>query len=203
MGGYRILSKVALIGSRLGCPASSLSNDNTRTPSMPMHDTDADGFFSRDESSRNGERTLPPPFLAADMHGIDNIDNGGTLSLAGTGLALTNKDQRLTASEEEIKDGVTAHDASTKNVGDLKVGRRRPIAFNHLTGHFTEALSSTASGGSDQTASWGGTPIVRPAVSNTANKCDVLRRWDCRRHSHGLYDGRLLRSERHGFDAHC
>ena len=58
-------------------------------------------------------------------------------------------------------------DPTTKNVGDLNVGNAEPVAFNHLTGHFTEALTSTAAGGSDQTASWGGTPVIRPAVNNT------------------------------------
>ena len=107
---------------------------------------------------------LFPAFLAADMHGVDNIDNGGTLSLIGTGLGITNKAKNLI----DQADG-TSVDESTKNVGDLNVGNAVPIAFNHLTGNFTEALTSTASGGADQTASWGGTPIVRPTVSNTAN----------------------------------
>ena len=40
-----------------------------------------------------------------------------------------------------------------------------PVGFNHLTGHFTEALISTDAGGSDQTASWGGTPVVRRAMA--------------------------------------
>ena len=47
-------------------------------------------------------------------------------------------------------------DTTSKNVGGLAVGNAQPVAFNHLTGHFTEALLSTAAGGSDQTASWGG-----------------------------------------------
>ena len=107
---------------------------------------------------------LFPTFLAEDMHGIDNIDNGGILSLVGAGLSLTNKDE----AKKEQADG-SSMDESTKNVGDLTVSNAEPIAFNHLTGHFTEALTSTGAGGSDQTASWGGTPIVRPAVANTAN----------------------------------
>ena len=39
-----------------------------------------------------------------------------------------------------------------------------PIAFNYLSGHYTSALTGAASGGSDQTASWGGAPVTRPAV---------------------------------------
>ena len=31
-------------------------------------------------------------------------------------------------------------DPTTKNVGDLSVDNAEPVAFNHLTGHFTEAL---------------------------------------------------------------
>ena len=60
-------------------------------------------------------------------------------------------------------------DNTSKNVGDLNINNAEPIAFNHLTGHFTEALTTTADGGADQTASWGGTPVVRPAVINPAN----------------------------------
>ena len=60
-------------------------------------------------------------------------------------------------------------DMTSKNVGGLSVGNAEPVSFNHLTGHFAEALISTAAGGSDQTASWGGTPVVRPAVMTIAN----------------------------------
>ena len=49
------------------------------------------------------------------------------------------------------------------------MGNAEPVAFNHLTGQFTEALIATAAGGSDQTASWGGTPIIRPGVLNNNN----------------------------------
>ena len=67
------------------------------------------------------------------------------------------------------KGGDAGVDTTSKNVGDLNVGNAMPISFNHLSGNFTEALTSTPGGGADQTASWGGTPITRPAVSNTAN----------------------------------
>ena len=78
---------------------------------------------------------LFPTFLAEDMHEIDkdNIDNGGTLSLLGAGLEFTEHE-----GDEE--------DTTTKNVGDLDVDNAVPIAFNHLTGHYTEALSETACG---------------------------------------------------------
>ena len=54
-------------------------------------------------------------------------------------------------------------------MGDLSINNAQPVSFNHLTGSFTEALTSTADGGADQTASWGGTPVVRPAVDDPAN----------------------------------
>ena len=61
-------------------------------------------------------------------------------------------------------------DTSSTNVGDLNVGNAMPVSFNHLTGHFTEALISTDAGGSDQTASWGGTPVVRPALGTNVRR---------------------------------
>ena len=60
-------------------------------------------------------------------------------------------------------------DVTSKNVGALTVDNAEPIAFNHLTGHFTEALEGTDAGGSDQTASWGGAPVIRPAVTTVLN----------------------------------
>ena len=70
---------------------------------------------------------------------------------------------KFEADDDQTKDN------TSKNVGDLSFENAEPIAFNHLTGNFTEALTSTASGGADQTASWGGTPVIRPAVDNTDN----------------------------------
>ena len=103
-----------------------------------------------------------------------------------------------------------AKDPTTKNVGDLNVDNAEPVAFNHLTGHFTEALVGSAEGGSDQTASWGGTPVIRPAVHNSDNmmplgdymdseRCESRRR-HFGRHPHmktpiTIHDGdRLLRT---------
>ena len=60
-------------------------------------------------------------------------------------------------------------DVTSANVADWGVGDAEVIAFNHLTGHFTEALVGTGEGGTDQTASWGGTPVVRPVVDNRDN----------------------------------
>ena len=58
------------------------------------------------------------------------------------------------------------------------MGNAVPVAFNHLTGNFTEALISTASGGSDQTASWGGTPISPAGCFNNGNGMSVLTNGD-------------------------
>ena len=120
---------------------------------------------------------LFPEFLAKDMHGTDNIDNCGG-GVAG-GLRhevptdpttlLTDNNLGYTKQGEDGAGDCKDADVTSKNTGPLTVDNAHPIAFNHLTGHSTEALISTAAGGADQTASWGGTPIVRPAVQNTAN----------------------------------
>ena len=130
---------------------------------------------------------LFPTFLAKDMHGTDNIDNCGELKLdigADDAARATNNRLAYTAlgadgvndcrkADPDAATPVEA-DSTSKNVGDLNVGNAQPVSFNHLTGHFTEALVSTDTGGADQTASWGGTPIVRPAVANTANGAMLL-----------------------------
>ena len=147
--------------------------------------TDAGTAIDVAEERNQGETAniLFPTFLAKDMHGTDNIDNCGNLTVAdpnatGADATLNNLTHTMfgakgvndcrEASGEGVTPVVTA-DATSKNVGDLNVGNAQPISFNHLTGHFTEALVSTDTGGADQTASWGGTPVVRPAVANTAN----------------------------------
>ena len=149
---------------------------------------DADDGTAIDRASeRNQGETaniLFPAFLVDGMHGTDNIDNCGNLTVANPNAAGADAAQnnlRYTpfggddgpndcrkASGEGVTPVVTA-DTTSKNVGDLSVGNAQPISFNHLTGHFTEALVSTGTGGADQTASWGGTPIIRPAVDDTAN----------------------------------
>ncbi len=115
---------------------------------------------------------LFPTFLAEDMHGMDNIDNGGSIVNAIPGASVDEDaailNHNLMLTKFEATDTQT-EDNTSKNVGDLSFENAEPIAFNHLTGNFTEALTSTASGGADQTASWGGTPVIRPAVDNTDN----------------------------------
>lgn len=126
-----------------------------------------------DTSDRPTVNVLFPTFLAEDLHGTDNIDNGGSItntipSAAAEGSTILNNNlmyTKFTAPDDDAD----AKDNTSKNVGDLSVGNAQPIGFNHLTGHFTEALVGTDAGGGDQTASWGGTPVVRPAVRNRVN----------------------------------
>jgi hypothetical protein len=126
-------------------------------------DENTDGIIEDDEKGKDNTvataNVLFPTFLAEDMHGMGNIDNGGTLSIDGMGLNLT----KFEATETVTKDSTTA------NVGDLNTGNAIPLSFNHLTGSFTEALTSMGMGGVDQSAAWGGSPVIRPAVANTAN----------------------------------
>ena len=117
---------------------------------------------------------LFPTFLAKDLHGTDNIDNGGVLTnsnpdtVGDADEAILSNNLMYTKFTAPDADP-DADDNTSKNVGDLSVGNAQPIGFNHLTGHFTEALVGTDAGGADQTASWGGTPVVRPAVRNRVN----------------------------------
>ena len=101
--------------------------------------------------------------LHEDPAANDGADQGGD----NNSLAYTKNGDNDCADGKTT--GIDGADATSKNVGDLSIDNAEPISFNHLTGHFTEALTSTADGGADQTASWGGTPVVRPAVNNPAN----------------------------------
>ena len=114
---------------------------------------------------------LFPTSLAEDMHGMGNIDACGTIRITA-GNATEDADEGhnnlmlINPADDEIE---CDDDMTSANVADWGVGDAEVIAFNHLTGHFTEALVGTGSGGSDQTASWGGTPVVRPVVDNRNN----------------------------------
>ena len=115
-------------------------------------DDTADPVIS--ENTDNQANILFPAFLAEGMDDMGNIDEGGTMyPTDGTGV-----------DRSEPPDDPDADDETSTNVGDLNVGNAMPVSFNHLTGHFAEALTSTVAGGTDQTASWGGTPVVRPAL---------------------------------------
>ena len=84
-----------------------------------------------------------PPSLAKGMDDVGNIDEGGNnYPTDGTGV-----DRSEPAFADEDTDEKT--DTSSTNVGDLNRGNFRPVSFNHLTGHFTEALIGNPAGGSD------------------------------------------------------
>ena len=138
-------------------------------------DTDDDADAGNEEGTAN---ILFPTFLAKDLHGTDNIDNCGSIMTSmdvkngNNNLKYTpnGTDGKYDCLEDDDPDNQKVpdkHDSTSKNVGDLNVGNAEPIAFNHLTGSFTEALTSTGTGGADQTASWGGTPVIRPGVAAT------------------------------------
>ncbi len=113
---------------------------------------DADATPAINANADNQANILFPTFLAEGMDDVGNIDEGGTTyPIDGSGV------DRSAPPEE-------GDDTTSTNVGDLSVDNAMPVAFNHLTGHFTEALLSTDAGGGDQTASWGGTPVVRAAT---------------------------------------
>ncbi len=145
-------------------------------------DTDADGTVQNDEKGLLGNQptanVLFPTYLVKGMHGTDNIDECGSISIFSSATARTMHGTKGaddcadgTGFRAAAEGGVTqiAKDPTTKNVGDLNVDNAEPVAFNHLTGHFTEAFIGSAEGGSDQTASLGGTPVIRPAVNNSDN----------------------------------
>ena len=103
---------------------------------------------------------------------------------------------------QRISAGVAA-DTTSKNVGVLSVGNAEPVSFNHMTGNFTEALVGTDAGGSDQTASWGGTPVVRPAVDDTNNAMGtVMNYWtlDGDDAEAGRFGGRLAEKDAGGME---
>ena len=107
---------------------------------------------------------------------------------------------------------------SSRNVGDLSITNAEPIAFNHLTGHFTEAFVLPGMSGADQSASWGGSPVVRPAVAETTNATPITddyttlngmnpstsRRHNSRRHHLRVRaGGRLAEKDAGGIEANA
>ena len=132
-------------------------------------------------NQENTVNVLFPTFLAKDLHGTNNIDNCGVIIIENaTGdtdevRMMNNSLIHTEHGDDGVNDcadgtvGEITKDMTSKNVGGLSILNAVPVSFNHLTGNFTEALTSTADGGADQTASWGGTPVVRPAVRDTNN----------------------------------
>ena len=164
MGNGHFVIAVTAVGANLNGKAAA----GDQATALTADELDADAAANT-ESTVN---VLFPTFLAEDLHGTDNIDNGGSITnsvpdtAAPEGEATLNNNlmyTKFTATETQKTDN------TSKNVGGLSVANAEPISFNHLTGHFTEALVGTDTGGADQTASWGGTPVVRPAVMNRVN----------------------------------
>ena len=168
MNSGRFLVVVTAVGAN--------STDNADTADV---DEGNDG-----DVAMNVANILFPDFLAADMHGMDNIDNcgvitndttrAGTVNTSNVGYSENGPDGVFDCRKDDPATGtddvaVNEADLTSKNVGALTVKNAEPVAFNHLTGHFTEALSDTDAGGNDQTMSWGGTPVVRPAVTTVNN----------------------------------
>ena len=166
MGNGHFVIAVTPVGARLNGQATT----GDQATALTEAELEADAVAVPDTTPT--VNVLFPTFLAEDLHGTDNIDNGGALTtsvsdtVAPEGQATLNNNlmyTKFTATETQTTDN------TSKNVGGLSVGNAQPIGFNHLTGHFTEALVGTDAGGADQTASWGGTPVVRPAVRNRVN----------------------------------
>ena len=158
---------------------------------------DDDGAGGNDNAVAN---ILFPTFLAEDMHGTDNIDNCGSFSTDGMGTAYT-ENGTDGANDCSTADDDAGVDDTSKNVGDLSVGNAEPVSFNHMTGNFTEALTGTDAGGSDQTASWGGTPVVRPAVDDTNNAmAEVMNYWTLNGMDPDPAGGRLAEKDAGGME---
>ena len=113
----------------------------------------------------NTANILFPDFLAAGMHGTDNIDNCGNISLDGMGLGYTGNGPQGEFDCRKDEPGTTENeiDATTRNVGSLTVHNYEPLAFDYLLGHHTAAQVSTETGG----IAWGVNALVRPAVATT------------------------------------
>ncbi len=106
---------------------------------------------------------LFPEDLVEGMHETNNIDAVGE-----GGFATAPQDEDAAGLTDTNGDGETDEADTTKNVGDLSVDNAVPAAFNYLTGHQTSAQVSSATGGADQTASWGVNALTRMAQVGTA-----------------------------------
>ena len=169
---------VTAVGANLdGLPAG---NDQATAVTL---DNGADPPVATEAVANMGPtvNVLFPDYLAADLHGTDNIDNGGVITSAGGALQVDGTTRAMADAEAdestlnnnlmqtEFDGDEDDTDNTSKNVGELTRFNAEPVAFNHLSGHFTEALVGGGVSTSDQTASWGGTPVIRPAVNNSNN----------------------------------
>ena len=109
------------------------------------------------EQMNTGEtaNALFPEALAEDMHGMGNIDACGELKTS-QGSATEDADagdnnlMLINPNPDGDIEACSDEDDTSANVAAWGVGEAEVISFNHLTGHFTEALVGTGSGGSDQ-----------------------------------------------------
>ena len=141
------------------------------------------------DSSKDGKCPFPPFLVDNEDMGIDL--HGWTTSTMGESIVnaipgpigrhappgdaiLNSHTLMLTKFEADDPTRPTGR-TPPRTSATLSFENAEPISFNHLTGNFTEALTSTTSGGADQTASWGGTPVIRPAVDNTDNDMGANR----------------------------
>ena len=132
---------------------------------------------------------LFPDYLAEDMHKMQNIDAiGDTAGVPLAGDFAT--DDQIETNEDHEKD------STMKNVGDLTVANSQPASFNYLAGHQTSAQVSSASGGTDQTASWGINALTR--MARAVSDDDMVASYTI---LEGSADGTRLAEMIHGGDA--
>lgn len=155
LGGKEQMGRFVIVVTAVG------ANSADRYTGTPTLTVDGDTIPADPAQTAN---ILFPTFLAEDLHGVDNIDAMGKVTVDNESVV------RYATASVGDGDSATDGDQSTRNVGDLSIGNATPVAFNYLTGHFTEAIQGADASGGDQTASWGGSPITRAAVNNTANE---------------------------------
>ena len=149
------------------------------------HSVDDEDTADVDEGNSDSKvaNILFPDFLAADLHGVGNIDNCGAITTdanrndQGSNVEYTENgsDGVLDCSKDNPASTNNEADATTRNVGPLTVHNYEPLAFNYLLGHHTAAQVSSETGG----VSWGVNALVRPAVWTTRGRDSV---------THGLID---------------
>ena len=100
---------------------------------------------------------------------MQNIDASGMVTPETDEDAAVRYATMAQADQDDDMDG----DQSTRNVGDLNVDNAAPVAFNYLAGHQAAAQRASASGGSDQTASWAVNALTRPALADDADTDDA------------------------------
>ena len=137
-------------------------------------DDDRSGGSPQDPENDDPEHTaniLFPGYLvtAMELDGMQNIDASGMVTPESAADAAVRYATMAQKDQDDEMDG----DQSTRNVGDLNVDNAAPVAFNYLAGHQAAAQRASASGGSDQTASWAVNALTRPALADDADTDDA------------------------------